>query len=423
VIVKGRVVIFSVILIALLAFWQTPHGFGSRDRDRRPDQSEGSTSGSLSPEDRGTHSLPSKASHRYPPDPAATHRPESLGQFYLPPVHIDGLPLDAALRKLQAAYEEACRETGETPIRLTFGIPPGAERTLTVTTGTGTLDGSIRLLAALSSLTVKREGTAYLFELPEETGKPVKKSLKAPPDLLTRLKSAPPSPAGDPADLVAAFTALGVDLDPSTRLRFFPGSSTVLLETLSAADEVAVSALVGRLAGEPAIQHKLQTRIIELAADLEWTPPDSPQLDEEGVQLMMRELARIKGVDLMTMPSTVTRDGEAAKVEIVRDLISPVPGSEAERRTDKVGVVLEVTPVVLGFGQRLDLGFKATEGDLDPATREVEIVERALIDDTSFTRDASTRLHVETRPDGSRILLLVTPTLIDATGRPVRPVE
>jgi hypothetical protein len=85
--------------------------------------------------------------------------------------------------------------------------------------------------------------------------------------------------------------------------------------------------------------------------------------------------------------------------------------------------VLDVTPVVLGFGQRVDVGFKATEADIDPETSEVNIVERASIEDTSFTRDASTRLHVETRPDGSRILLLVTPTLIDATGRPVRTAE
>jgi hypothetical protein len=421
--VKGRVVIFLLILLALLVFWQAPDGFGRRDRDPSRGQSDGGASGSSAAGERGTNPLPAKASLRHPSNPQATHRPESLGQFYLPPVHIDGLPLEAALKKLQAAYEEACRETGEMPIQLAFGVPPGPARPLTVKIGTATLDNSIRLLASLSSMKVKRDGSAYLFELPEETGQPVKKSLPVPPDILSRLKSAAPSPSGDPADLIGAFAALGVDLDPSTRLKFFPGSSTVLLETLSAADEVAVSALIGRIAGDPPIQHKLQTRVLELAAGLEWTPPESPQLDEAGLQLLMRELAQIKGVELMTMPSTVTRDGQLAKVEIVRDLISPVPGSEAEWRTDKVGVVLDVTPVVLGFGQRVDVGFKATEADIDPETSEVNIVERASIEDTSFTRDTSTRLHVETRPDGSRILLLVTPTLIDATGRPVRTAE
>jgi hypothetical protein len=301
-------------------------------------------------------------------------------------------------------------------------VPPGLDRPLTVKIGSATLDNSIRLLASLSSLKVKREGPAYVFEVPEETGKLVKRTLGVPPDILSRLRSAASSPSGGPADLAGAIAALGIELDPSTRLKFSPGSSTLQIETTRAADEVAVSAMIERLLGELPIQHMLQTKVIELSADLEWTPPESAQLDEAGMQLLMRELA-IKGVDLMTMPSITARDGQAAKVEIVRDLVSPVPGSDGEFKTDKVGVVLDVTPAVLGFGQKLDLGFNVTEGDIDPETGGAVIVKRASIADASFTRDASTRLHVETRPDGSRVLLLVTPTLIDAVGHPVRTMD
>ena len=341
----------------------------------------------------------------------------------MPPVSIGGLRLEAALQKLQAAYEETCRETGESPIQLTFSVPPGLDRLLTVKIGSATLDNSIRLLASLSSLKVKREGPAYVFEVPEETGKLVKRTLGVPPDILSRLRSAASSPSGGPADLAGAIAALGIELDPSTRLKFSPGSSTLQIETTRADDEVAVSAMIERLAGELPIQHMLQTRVLELAADMEWTPPENAQLDEAGVQLLMRELAQTKGVDLMTLPSITARDGEAAKVEIVRDLISPVPGSDGEFRIDSVGVVLDVKPVVLGFGQKLDVGFKVTDGDIDPETDSAVVVTRASITDTSFTRDASTRLHVETRPDGSRVLLLVTPTLIDAVGHPVRTMD
>lgn len=418
---KKRLMVLAVILLCVVALWKGSEAWGGREGASASGRNVANQHAPSAPAgDDAVRQLPGKASVRFATDPAATHAPERLSQFYLPQVDIDGLPLEAALKKLQAAYEEACRETGETPIQLTFSVPPGQDRLLTVKIGGGTFDSSIRLLASLASLKVKREGSAYLFEAPAETGKLVKKTLRVPPDILATLKAAG---SGSASDLAAAFAALGIELDPSTRLKFSPGSSTLQIETTRAADEVAVSATVERLLGDLPIQHKLETRVFELGADIEWTPPDNAQLDEAGMQLLMRELAQKKGVDLMTMPSTVTRDGQAAKVEIVRELISPVPGSDDEFRTEPVGVVLDLKPAVLGFGQKIDMGFNVTDVEEDPKSNELKVVNRASITDTSFTRDASTRLHVETRPDGSRVLLLVTPTLIDATGRPVRPAE
>lgn len=418
---KKRLILLAVILLCAVALWKGPDAWGGREGASASGRDAGNPAVSdAAAEDGAGPPLPGKSSVRFATDPAATHPPERLSQFYLPPVDIDGLPLEAALKKLQAAYENACRETGETPIQLTFSVPPGQGCLLTVRIGGGTFDSSIRLLASLASLKVKREGSAYLFEAPAETGKLVKKTLRVPPDILATLKAAG---SGSASDLAAAFAALGIELDPSTRLKFSPGSSTLQIETTRAADEVAVSATVERLLGELLIQHKLETRIVELGADIEWTPPENAQLDEAGLQLLMRELSQKKDATLMTMPSTVARDGQAAKIEIVREYIFPVPGSENEFKSEDVGVVLDVTPVVLGFGQKIDMGLNVTAVDEDPKSNEPNVVNRASITDNSFTRDASTRLHVETRPDGSRILLLVTPTLIDATGRPVRPAE
>ena len=421
---KGRLILLVVILLGVVALWKGPQAWAGRDGTPASGRNAGNPPASgAAADDGGVSPLPGKASFRFATDPAATHPPERLNQFYLPQVSIDGLPLEAALKKLQAAYEDACRETGETPLALTFFVPPGQDRLLTVKIGGGTFDNSIRLLASLSSLKVKREGSAYLFEAPAETGKLVKKSLPVPPDILSRLKSAASSQSAANVDFAGALAALGIELDPSTRLRFSPGSSTVQIETTRAADEVAVSTMVERLLGERPIQHKVDTKILELGKDVEWTPPENAQLDEAGMQLLMRELAQMKGVDLMTAPSTVARDGQAAKVEIVREYIFPVPGSENEFNSEDVGVVLDVMPVVLGFGQKLDVGFNVTEVEMDPRSNEFKIVNRASITDHSFSRDSATRLHVETRPDGSRVLLLVTSTLVDATGRPVRPAE
>ncbi len=421
---KKRLILLSVTLLCVVALWRGPEVWDGRDRATGSSRTaDDHLAPAAANEDNAAPQLPGKASVRFASDPAATHTPKRLNQFYLPPVSIDGLPLEAALRKLQAAYEATCRETGETPIQLTYSVPPGLDRPLTVKIGSATLDNSIRLLASLSFLKVKREGPAYLFEAPAETGKLVKKTLPVPPDILSRLNSAASSPSGEPADLAGAIAALGIELDPSTRLKFSPGSSTLQIETTRAADEVALSAMVERLVGELPIQHKLQTRIVELTADADWTAPVSAQLDEAGMQLLMRELAQKKGVDLMTMPSAVARDGQAAKIEIVREFISPVSGWEDTFISEDVGVVIDVTPVVLGFGQKLDLGFNVTELDEDPNSNGLKVVNRASITDTSFTRDSATRIHVETRPDGSRLLLLVKSTLVDPVGHPVRPAE
>lgn len=422
-IVKQRLILLAVILLGVVALWKGPQAWAGRDGTPASGRKAGDPPAhGAAADDGGVSPLPGKASVRFATDPAATHPPERLNQFYLPQVSIDGLPLEAALKQLQAAYEDACRETGETPLALTFSVPRGQDRLLTVKIGGGTFDNSIRLLASLSSLKVKREGSAYVFEAPAETGKLVKKSLLVPPDILSRLKSAASSPSAANVDVAGAVAALGIELDPSTRLKFSPGSSTLQIETTRAADEVAVSSMVERLLGERPVQHKVDTKILELGKDVEWTPPDNAQLDEAGMQLLMRELAT-KGVDLMTAPSTVARDGQAAKVEIVREYIFPVPGSENEFNSEDVGVKLDVTPVVLGFGQKLEVGFNVTDVEMDPTSNEFKIVNRASIADNSFSRDSSTRLHVETRPDGSRVLLLVTSTLVDATGRPVRPAE
>ena len=426
--VKKRLILLSMTLLCVLALWKGPEVWGGRDRATG---SSRTADGHLAPaaaiEGNTAPQLPGKASVRYAADPSATHPPERLSQFYLPQVSIDGMSLEAALKKLQAAYEEACRETGETPLALTFSVPPGLDRLLTVKIGTRTLDGAIQLLAAMSGMLVERKGSEYVFEAPVETGEPRTRSFGVPPDFFNA-----PESAGDPFAQVAApskispadyFAGKGISLDPNTRLRFSPGAGTVVIDTTSMADELAVSRLIGLASSERIPQHKVETRILELGQDVAWTPPENAHLDEAGMQLLMHELAQIKGVDLKTMPSTVARDGQLAKVEVVRELISPVPGLDGEFRTDPVGVVLDVTPVVLGFGQKLDVGFNVTEVDEDPKSGEFKVVNRASITDTSFSSDSATSLHIETRPDGSRVLLLVKSTMIDATGRPVRPAE
>ncbi len=424
---KGRVVIFLLILLALVALWQAPDGFGRRDRDPSRGQSDGGASGSLSSEDRGTNPLPAKVSLRYPSNPQATHRPESLGQFYLPPVHIDGLPLAAALRKLQTAYEEACRESGETPLRLTFTVPPGHDRPLTVKIGTRTFDAGIRLLAAVSGLNVVRRGSEFVFEAPVENGDPRTRSFPVPPDFFNAPKSAedPFNEAATPSKVSPAdyFAGQGITLDPATRLKFSPGAGTVVIDTTRAADEVAVRGLIDLASSETPLQHKVEARVIELAAGTEWMPTDLAQLDEGQMRDLIHNLAEREAAQVATMPAITTRSGESASIQIGRELIAPVPGRTDEFETHWLGKNIDLRPVPLGFGHRVDLKFTETTVNPDFGQGAAPLDQRTDITNTSFSSDGKAGLHVQIRPDGTRTVLLVTPTLIDATGRPVRAAE
>jgi hypothetical protein len=72
------------------------------------------------------------------------------------------------------------------------------------------------------------------------------------------------------------------------------------------------------------------------------------------------------------------------------------------------------------LGHHVDVNFADTTGEVDDATGEAAITERAAVRGNGFAGDSATRVQVQTRPDGSRVVLLLTPTLIDPTGRPAR---
>jgi hypothetical protein len=86
-------------------------------------------------------------------------------------------------------------------------------------------------------------------------------------------------------------------------------------------------------------------------------------------------------------------------------------------------VVLDANLQPLGFGHRLQSDLTVTAGEVDPATGRASIDRQAAISCDAFATDAGTVVKVQTHPDGSRTVLMVTPLLIDASGAPVREPE
>lgn len=445
---KKRVVAAAILFVVLLCLYRGAAHLARPEKPSATGKHNSSSPSSAAQQDPGSPHLPTKVSNR-PPNTSshATHRPEQLKEFFLPEVAIDGLPLKAALAKLLTAYEDVCRESGEVPLHLTFVVPPEATRPLTVKTGLRTLDASIHLLAAMSGLKLSRTGSEYTFTAPDETGKMVQKTFTIPPDFsaLSNVKTAailsdvrpvvvtssaraneeaePFSPGEIPIRLSPAdyFANKGIPLDPSTK--FSLSGSTLQLETASAADQIAVEGLIDVTLNETPLQHKMQSRVIQIPADIDWTPPDLSQLDEAGMQQMMRQLSEKKGVDLLTSPAVTARPGEDAKVEITREVLVPSQTVPGEFEPQPAGLIVDLRSSPYGLGHHVDLNYSERVPEGESGTATAKVTERTSITDSSFSGDGNTHMHIQTHPDGTRSVVLVTPTLIDATGQPLHGKE
>jgi hypothetical protein len=133
----------------------------------------------------------------------------------------------------------------------------------------------------------------------------------------------------------------------------------------------------------------------------------------------MRDLAQQKGVELQTLPSVTSRNGQNATIEMVREFIYPIDDSGKAFESRNLGKVLHVQGNLLGFGHEVDLKFTDTTGGIDPGTGTPAFGNRTELVDKSYSGDGGTKIVVQTRPDGSRTLMFLKSRMIDASGQPI----
>lgn len=365
--------------------------------------------------------LRTKVGNRNPDRPSATHGPHRLKDFMLPEVVIDGLSLEDALAKLMNAYRDACSRSEETSLDLKFIVPPGSSKVLQLHLRGKSFSGSVRMLAALSGMSVSRNGLTYHFKAMNAERKEVQRSFQVPPDFSKTVAEMAGQPVTD--ELAAAaplhdlLRKLGLDLDPSTRLS--PGSSGELnLKTDSAADAAALAGLIGAIQTQPNLQHKVTTKFVELPSESNWKAPDTSRMSDTELAIVIRELSQTEGADLMTAPSVTAKARQRATIEVIREMIVPKPSGEGFETHD-VGKVMQVETGPLGFGHDVGYDFSDTVAETDPANERPTIKKRTDIKDGGFSSDNGARFIVQTREDGSRSIVFVTTQLTDPTGRPI----
>jgi hypothetical protein len=416
--VRRTISIAAVALLAGLGLWLGTRGSTVSSNSAVTSNTQESRQAAPAEDAADAPAFRTKASIREIDTATATHRPEQLKDFMLPEVVIDGLELEPALRKVLAAYQDACRRSGETPLALRFAVPPGTSRKLQLNLGNRSFKTSVQLLATLSGMKVTRDGLEYRFTKIENERRTTQRTLEVPPDFPSALRELRGDPPGQ-APLPDLLARLGLVLDPSTRMTL-GANGQLTLETNSSADAAAVSALVRTLGDQMPTQQKFTAKVIELAADAEWTPPDLSQMDDAQMEQFMRDMARRKGTELMTLPSITARNAESATIEITRELIVPTDDAATTFETYNVGHVMNLKGSALGFGRDVAFDYSVTAVDnIDPATLKPVIEKQIDVKDAGFSRNGGTRFVVQTRPDGARVIVLVTSSWIDATGRPL----
>lgn len=370
---------------------------------------------------RGRATPSSKVSQRKPVNVTPTHEAAQLVDFYLPEVDIRGLSLAQALEKLREAYHDACQQSGEVPIPLEFSIPPGKDKPLHLKVGVRTLDQAVRLLAALSGLKVSLDGSTYVFEEIGNTATPTDGTLTLAPDFLERLtRSYDAGELPSRAEIKDYLQLLGLELDPATILRYDTARSELKIEAPGTRDGEILAALAQLVSSEGPRQQRLESKLIEIPANEKWTAPESASLDARELKALFDELSERKEIEITEVPSVTARNGETATVEIIRELITPVDEAGKKFAIHTLGKVMLLEPNLLGFGSHLDLDFTDTTGGINPDSGKAAISKHTDINRAGYAGEGRTRIMVQTRPDGSRTVLLVTATTIDAIGRAAR---
>lgn len=393
-------------------------------------QSRSETTGTTAPnerhlEDTDDRTFKTKVGDRPPPSPAATHSPERLKDFFLPTLNIEGLSIEEAMQKLKASYEETCLRTGEVPINLKFDIPRGTSGKINIRLEGKSFSSAVKLLAALSGMEVSRKGSIYEFSVIPNELVSTTRTFNVPPDFAATL-DALGSTRGEndrmleegvfpQPQLSEILSKLGLDLDPSTLVR--PTNAGILIvKSNSAADLTVISQLVKTLADEKPMQLKFSSKIVELASGVDFELPDTSQMTDAEAQSFMRAMAQTKGTDLMSLPSVVTRNGESGNITIGREYILPKEDAEGEFETHLVGQAMKIGGNALGFGQETSFNF--TDTTADDSKKNITIETQTDLSDTGFSNDQGTRFVIQENPDETTVIVLVTSTLIDATGEP-----
>jgi len=345
---------------------------------------------------------------------AAVEDSKQLERFILPEIVIDEPTLEAALNRLKAVYVDVCTQTGETPLPISFVVSGAVRHPVKAKRLSGDVHKSVLLLASLHGMRGELHGSEYRFS-PMVGDEKFTKTLQVAPDFSSQLQEM--AMTGKRQPVAKLLLDLGLVSDPGAAITLRSSGELVMTDVRSA-EVQAISQFCGAFYSIPK-QIRFTLKVVELAKGMEVTVPKEEFLTEKQALDFEQAVSKKAGANLSTLPSVTNRSAEMSTIEIVREF----PSADNLREGQKSVVVGKVAKMQGSLtGSKLDVTFdySDTSGSLSPVTEKVVVDQYAKFAGKEYFPDGSTKVFTQSRPDGSKTLLLVKADVIDATGRLAR---
>ncbi|MFK7910442.1 MAG: hypothetical protein AB8F34_07540 [Akkermansiaceae bacterium] len=347
-----------------------------------------------------------------------THSYTELHDFFLPPLKLDGFSLQQAIDTLLDQYYKTCQRTGERPHLLKVQITGTPAQPLRATLPNASFLTQLKMLSALAAMAVEHDAGVLRFDKLETSNNVVTKSIVVPPNIASRIAGLAGSPTKETIPNkphLAGYVDTNkinygnhfrqlLDMNDNSEISIYYSSATsTLLVKSSERDVKRIDALLDILIKNPPTQIKTKTTKIALPPGVKLDPSDP---------YLLRKLSRVNNVNIMTMPSVISRSGEEATVEIVREY------PQASGKSDWTGVKHSSNVSLLGFGFQSSTT-QRTGRETPNSTGAIKDINYSNVSRDNFVNRRATSL-IATDTEGDKVTyLLHSYTEQNAAGTPV----
>ncbi|MFC0018770.1 hypothetical protein [Roseibacillus persicicus] len=337
-----------------------------------------------------------------------THEPEHLPKFHLPAFEAENVSLPELVQMILQSYIDVCTVTKQEPLRFSVSYPDNLGDRKDFSWKGGSLITALRMAGIIFDARLERAETQLHFESFDEksnstSSELLTQSFRVSPYIRDVIRGLLPKEMSNPDDSVPTLLAkIGFNQHSDAEILFDPVTANLFVHD-DATQLEKLSQIIEELASTSTTkQVHVTSKVVqtnESITDLQ------SRVRNEGMELVMRNLAQQKGTDIMTMPSVLSRFGEEATIEIIQ-----------ENGDDWTGIRQTGNVTGYGFGVSQQIHFENRPGENADG----------LSSQDWQTEDVGpqgfTKVHQETDANGLTSIHFSTYQVIDATGRPVDPI-
>jgi hypothetical protein len=343
-----------------------------------------------------------KASGRVLPEGSiTTHQPEQLKDFVLTECKGHQVSLRTALKLIDEAYQDACYFSLEKPLKLKYEIDGESDKLLNFSLKGKSWLSAVEYVAALAGMEIKCDGEKVTLSTMEDADEPQQMKTSISPELLEQLQQTlrdlglSENTTSDPQASITTLLSLNSIIE-NAQVVYQPDIGILAVNgTVRECNALGTMIKLGEVNFK---QIKTITKLISTKNPLEIS---QNTLSPTELQELMRQLSQQKGIELVSAPSFMSRNGQDALIEIKQGSDDQWTGLELKYNTTYIGLKL-------ASANQTEMRPKEGEGQNQQAEMQLLVYDG----DSQITN-----IGVD---DLGHHYQITTIQRIDATGRPLK---